>query len=470
MRKIITDKSLKRDISAYKKLLRTKFSMSVHEEKEKLAEKADYLLDLYENNKLPFDKISYPVFANYIDTFAYEEQAERLFDKMKVRDGFDAKEYFRNRKVGIWERLFGEKSYLSAKQLDKKSRQYLDYRSQTKKEFFFSATQNKIIKLINEATSYVIAFNNDRIVIKPEDYKAFDRYIGVILADDRESKDVSSAKKKLKSLMALQQNVQLQAATSTEQQPKQEQKVVKKSGMWANLWQKIKSVNPQKVKNAVKLALTTSAIVISGLFVSKSGNTMNKNKISAPKENINTVPQKTYITAEDTETFAKIIAAENTVQPNTTSKSAENTESEQKIWNNYYDNTIEILSSAKEKSKLYAQIENQLKKGIFTLPENVSKERLAYTYLIYRAYSVKSSLERAINGKEKLNNEMQSQIVQDIEAAGSKGNGVKQIAAKQGKKLTSYSRYDKAGSRLQQKHISNLKELRQLHKMQMRTN
>ena len=148
------------------------------------------------------------------------------------------------------------------------------------------------------------------------------------------------------------------------------------------------------------------------------------------------------------------------VVTNTNVSSEERT---QRVWNNYYDNTVEILSSAKVKRDLYHKIEQQLADSVFVLPQDISKERLAYTYLIYQAYGIDSTIGQALERTGKLSNTEQTRLFEDVLAAGAKGEGVKKMAiARTGGQLSSYSRYDRASSSLQKKHVRNLHELGKL--------
>ena len=99
----------------------------------------------------------------------------------------------------------------------------------------------------------------------------------------------------------------------------------------------------------------------------------------------------------------------------------------QKIWKNYYDNTIEILTSKTQRESLYNKIEHQLENEIFTLPSNISVERLAHSYLMYKEYGVKSSIGSALESSKKLTSVQQQQLINDINIAGEKGQVHRQI-------------------------------------------
>ena len=145
--------------------------------------------------------------------------------------------------------------------------------------------------------------------------------------------------------------------------------------------------------------------------------------------------------------------------------SASKDDREQKIWNNYYDNTLDILISAPKKEALYKQIEAQIEKKILVLPQGGSKQKLAYSYAIYNEYGIKSSIADALNSTEKLSEARQNRLAEDIKAAGSKGQGVKAMAQKINRgQLKQTSKFDRADKVLRLKHIQNLNQLMKLAK------
>lgn len=125
------------------------------------------------------------------------------------------------------------------------------------------------------------------------------------------------------------------------------------------------------------------------------------------------------------------------------------------------NSSLNILIGEKARNKLYTQIRNQVKNGIFQIPGNMSVERVAHAITMSRIYEGKSIVLDALNSKQKLTQEQQKAFVNHIESIGVNGVGLqKRMAAKQ--KLSSHSKYDTASKSLKVTHAKNLKQLRQM--------
>lgn len=125
------------------------------------------------------------------------------------------------------------------------------------------------------------------------------------------------------------------------------------------------------------------------------------------------------------------------------------------------NSSLNILIGEKARNKLYTQIRNQVKNGIFQIPGNMSVERVAHAITMSRIYEGKSIILDALNSKQKLTQEQQKAFVNHIESIGVNGVGLqKRMAAKQ--KLSSHSKYDTASKSLKVTHAKNLKQLRQM--------
>lgn len=136
------------------------------------------------------------------------------------------------------------------------------------------------------------------------------------------------------------------------------------------------------------------------------------------------------------------------------------------IWNNYYDTQLEIQIGTQKKEKYYRQIENQLKKGVFSLPENISKQRLAFAAAMYEIYGVKSDLKTFMTTTTKLSAQQQSELEKQVLEIGSKAEKLQQrvitLAKESGRKINNASAFDRASPKLQRQHLKNLKQIRQL--------
>ena len=135
-----------------------------------------------------------------------------------------------------------------------------------------------------------------------------------------------------------------------------------------------------------------------------------------------------------------------------------------KIWKNYYDSTIELLTSKTKRDMLYKQIESQIAAGNFYLPQNISVEKAAYAKVIYDKYNLESSLNKAFSANQKLSENEQKNLVNDILAVGDKGVGAKKMAMRLHKgKLSSFSHYDKADKAQKLQHISVLSQIKKIN-------
>lgn len=135
----------------------------------------------------------------------------------------------------------------------------------------------------------------------------------------------------------------------------------------------------------------------------------------------------------------------------------------QKIWNKFYDNAVEMMTSLPKKKQLYSQINKQLSKNIFKLPAEISKEKLAYSYVMYFEYGIKSSLKNALSSSDKLSEHQQQKLIAEVYAVGEKGEGLKNLSEQMyGKKLSSFSHFDNARSKLKNNHLNNLQDINKI--------
>lgn len=254
-----------------------------------------------------------------------------------------------------------------------------------------------------------------------------------------------------------------------------------KSSFWKNLFvREIKenkhhnSLVKKKIKNVwsrwgskIKTAIVSFVIILGGIGIAKSCDDsdkndnliINNNKTSVKKDSVGLDVVAWKEVAVDSVRYAE-------AQKHNLNKEDSIDVKYQKIWNNFYDIRVEMFSSSKEKEKLYTQIDEQLKKGIFELKDGISKERIAYCYYIYKEYGVNSSIKNVIFADKKVDSSTLELFYDDIMSAGEKGLGVKEKAQKiKGNKLTNYSKSDRASHELKKKSIKNLKELHDFKKM-----
>ena len=133
----------------------------------------------------------------------------------------------------------------------------------------------------------------------------------------------------------------------------------------------------------------------------------------------------------------------------------------------YLINHAVALPFGSDTAGLNKAVQEQAKKGIFNIPDNMLSEQIVYTHLIYKHYGLQSPVEDVLNAKQKISAEQQKSLEQAVKTAGQDGAGVKKIAAsiaaKSGKKLGRYSAYDHASKSLKNAYITNLKQVRELN-------
>lgn len=427
-------KSLRQDISKYKKLRSKSFSIKTYTKMEEINNRADELLDKLAKNKILISAEDIKTWADYVNIFG-NFQKDELLNLLQKKADFDIKQYLEEANKTLWEKINPKSKdvkYLSSNKLRKKSERYRSLHKKIWLTMFFRQSREKEIeRLKNEASAYADAIVKDKIILKPEDYQATMNYISVICHPAEETEE--EAKQKIRTLIKGNTSIQNQPQPSKTQS------------------------NRFRFGNKVKIAALTTLTFLGSVFGIKSG-CSSENTTSNHQENISVQKQDTA------QTYAPEVHWQK-VSNLSSSKTSEQEISKQSIWNRYYDNTIEILSSKTKKEKLYQQIEQQIAKGIFSLPQDISKEKMAYSYVIYKEYGLSSSLSKALNSSEKLSEAAQQKLIKDIKAVGNKGEGAKQMALKKNHgKLSTFSKFNHAPKHLQKKHINNLKDLMKLKK------
>lgn len=471
----VTGRSLRRDISAFVRLKKASFSQKNYYRQEEILDRAENILNQYRHGQLQIEPKDYPVLAEYINKFAYYHKDE-LLDKLQSKADFDIQIYLEDKSKTLWQRLFPKKenNLLQASQMKSAIKKYtLMLNKASKNSFYNPNLAIKIEQLSDEAERNVNAFLIGKLDIAPQDLDIFAQYIKVFNTSIYER---SPAEQALDKIETLKQSDTIIANTQAEHKTTFLRKPVitsfafrrKKTNLWTRFNNKVQSLwslyKPTSAKirsiktsgntiwRRIKVAAVTIAVVVTSAFSLKSGvgtheqiNITPNNNTSLPANN----SPKEMTDDQKTLQFSQVQKLQN--------------EKEARIWQNYYDTTIEIIAPTLkiDKQELYNKIKSQLDKGIFVLPEGVTTEKVALNYVMFKAYGLPSSLENAITSNKKLSNEQQLNFASD---AGIKQTDIKQIALKKYGKLSSYSAYDHAPKKLQTQHVNNLKELRQMRK------
>ncbi len=495
MEYIVKGKSLRRDISEIRRLKKANFTQKTYYRQEEILDRADDILRHYRQNELKIDAKDYPALAEYINQFGMHHKDEML-DKLQAVVNFDVRIYLEDKSKTLWQRLFPKKDKptLTGAQMKSAMKKFSLMSHKASHDLFNNPHLTvKIEKLQSEAEQNVEAFLNNKLDIAKEDLDTFKQYLKVFNASIYEG---SPAKKAIAKIEELKQADGVQPSSTNEPKPATIRKPIISSygfkrpaaNIWTRLGNRLKSLwsahKPTTAKirflntpaptlwRRLKVAAVTGLVIVAGAFGLKSGEgthaqntTDSKNKTTLPIDNIaqNTDNSKTLTAVQ----FQNIQKAQN-VQEKQAVKKVEKQADKQadkdaRIWQNYYDTTIDIVAPTVHvnKQELYNKIQNQLDKGILTLPENVTKEKVALNYVLFKAYGLQSSLENALNTDKQLSAQQQAEFTRD---AGVKQADIKQIALKKYGKLSSYSSYDHASNKLKKQHASNLKELRQMKK------
>lgn len=447
----INKKDIRKDISKYIKLRTTNLTSEREYTKLRLLEeKAEELCRKFYHDVLDVSSVSPEDWADYLNLFCYGDFRRECLEKLKQQTGFDPELYLST------SRRQGRKSdtlkYMPAWKLKLK---YLTFRRLCKKinsSIFPSYKQiSKAEALSTEAERYLNAYLKDEIKVKNKDAEALRNYF-CVMSEQKNSK-LQSAVDKL--------TVQIRQHKSEKPVP---------------FLQKLR----KRISTKVKVAAVAGVAVIGSLFGAKTCfGIMKNNTASSPQKEVVVKRQSTdtvlakaevkqkihpVVRTEKVEPMKKAAAAPRAKQVKTVAQ-PEKMSSEQTVWKNYYDTALDILCKDAKKQKLYQKIDSQVQKGMFTLPQGVSREKLVYTYIIYQKYGIASSVEDALTATKKLSAEAQKQLADDILAAGNKGQGVKALAQKRYGSLSQHSSYNQAGKQLQKKHVHNLQELFKLKKL-----
>lgn len=425
---------LSKQMKRYKTIsadLRKNFNGKKWNESCQLEYAAEHFLEDLENNHLNINRNNVKILARYVDTFG-GPRAKELLAKLQPYADFDLKQYAEMSKLSLRQKLLraltgNTEKYLSAKQMKKRILKLEKLDKSTNWNFGIMSKKEKLYK---EAENYINTVLEGKISVKPEDRRTFIKYVKFFSYPIYQDSPAQQVLAKIQKQIA-------------------EQPVAQSTPKEKSSWGKFLR---NRISNKVKIAVVTTLAVAGSLMGLKSCEKDKQDAIpQKPKSEIMAAPAKPVVrdTVSAPKAQIEFVAAQ--------------TSSEQKIWNNYYDNTVEIFMSAAQKNKLYAKIESQIANGIFELPNGVSKEKFAYCVAVYKEYGLKTSLENALNSTTKLSKEAAQQMEKDISAAGKKGEGAKKIAERVNHgKLKKYSKFDHSSSRLQKQHAKTLADIMKL--------
>lgn len=242
-------------------------------------------------------------------------------------------------------------------------------------------------------------------------------------------------------------------------------------GLFSRDKKEVKEENKEKNKEANKndnaktqkskrsfwhtVAVKSATITAGALTVlAMTCNSPNKTDTSDDKKNDKTETIKQTQNQETIKTIA--------IPVDTISQKAPQTDSTKIVAiNNFCDSSLDILMGTKKRDALYKQIQNQVERGIFKIPEGMSVQRIAHAMEMSRIYEGRSIILDALKSDKNLTSTEQKAFEEHINGIGVRGEKLQQRMMKK-QKLSSHSKFNHASYAQQQAHVKNLKQLRQL--------
>lgn len=444
----LTAKELLRDVKAYSKTFKGNFSEKKYNKREILEQKALTILADFKNNRLTLSSELKGPFALYINAFGdYHKPA--LLAKLQKQAKFDVTSYINESKKTLWQKIFGAKDKykaLTANEMQKKCQTYRKLKQNT-------SDADAMIELDNmsrAAEVYAVNILRNLTVVPNKDIALTKEYFNTVGGHLYEGSEIYNAIQKLDKQAQSIIRPQTQVQTKTQPQAVSAKPAAKaaKISIFSGLKKKLSAA-----KNKIKAAAVIAGIGLIGFLGLKTAN-----KVPVAKQNPIAMQQNTPKKAEAK--TAEFTAPAQQQSPQTDHKQS----STEKIWKNYYDNTIELLTSKAKRDMLYQKIEKQIAAGNFSLPQDISVEKAAYAKVMYDQYGLKSSLNHAFSAKQKLSDEAQKKLVKDILAVGNKGAGAKKMAMQlHNGRLSDFSHYNNAAQAQKQQHASALLQLKKLN-------
>ena len=123
----ISGSKLKGDIYEYRRTKAKNITVKRYTKTEEIIEKAQDVLNQYNEDKIQVHTSDQKIMAEYIDTFGFHLR-DGLLNKLQKESSFDVNKYLETLKLTWWQRTFHIKpkqpEYMSASQLQKRLKQY----------------------------------------------------------------------------------------------------------------------------------------------------------------------------------------------------------------------------------------------------------------------------------------------------------------------------------------------------------
>ena len=449
----ITGTKLQEDIYEYRRTKNGQPDPKKYSDGRRVFERAENVLKQYSAGDIDVRTKDQKIMAQYIDTFAEYEQ-DKLLQKLQGNASFNVKEYLADSKKTYWQKLFNfhkkKSPQVSVRDLQKRAKEYERINRKLARGWFHKEQDyQKQLILESQAQSCASDLLEDKIQLTRQNIPALKAYLQAFYGQHSPA-EIDEALNKINDI---------ETETLPEKQPTMWQRFKDSvKNKWNNLVAGTRSKPAAKIhisrKNWFQIAAASAAFVFAGLAFWKSD--------SAAKE----------ISKDNTEVKAKTPAAATVAEPVATvnfADAAKELTHEQKMWKNFYETKSELhAADAKVNLQdLQKQITAQAKAGIFTMPENISVERFAYTHIMYKAYGLQSPLDAAINSQTKITTEQQRAVEEAIKIADKDGKGVRRLAAmeskRMGRKLGSYSAYDHASKQVQHNYVAAVNSVKQMN-------
>lgn len=480
----ISNDTLKSDIKKQKRVKTGSFSMSSYRLQEYLEKQSDRIFESFTEGHLTLEKNQYKLFAKYIDAFG-GWHADEYFKQLQELADFDVKEYVENSKRSWWNNMFNQKKKgIQAKTPHRMKKEMKRYVKACRKGDEF-----KTHELRQEAEDYVESFLNNKFALHKGDEKILKDYIKVILYP------VYTGSEGEKALKKIADNDYQKAETT------------KKNNWFASFrFPKVKmpsfnmpkismpSFNMPKFKlpkvtmpsfsisektkriasRTLKIAGLAGVLTFGTIWGANKCSGDDKDSLAQNKTELTATPQDS-VAEKDTATyhFTPVSNIKETAAKVTT-ENARIKELEQHKRQARLDHHIFLLNKRIGKKKMqvmFATINKKVTDGVFSLPDSISSIDFAYALVMYRAYGVECSLQKAMKATDKLSAEENAQIIKDILDAGDTGLGVKKKAEQirldlhKGPLENGSSLYNQLSQKDQHQHNVNLKQYRQAKKM-----
>ncbi len=448
--KFISGTKLKGDIFDYRRLKSKKTNLKL----EEVIKRSGLILEQYADGVLNVHDRDKKVLAEYIDTFAGdEERRENLLNKLQHNSFFDVKKHLINGKRTYWERLLNldpnRVKRVTVAGLNRRIRKYNRLNDKLANGWYHKEKEyRKQCILENEAESYASNFLQGNLDVTRSEVPALKEYLQTFQSLQY-SDNIHNAVQKIR-----ETPLEDFAETKPSRWQVFKQSVKNKwNGMVAGLKNSFKPKRAVVIKmnrrNWADVAVVSAVFALAGMSLFKS-DSVAKDTRTAPDMELKKTAEPKQDTSVKTDAFMQ--------------QEAELTH-EQKIWKNFYDtkNEMQAADAGINLQDLYKKVAEQQKAGIFVMPEGASIERFVYTHLMYKAYGLNSPMDAVIEGQHKLTAYQQLAINEAVKTAGENGVGVKRLAASHGRKLGKHSAYDRASKDLKQKFITNLQAVRNLH-------